>query len=220
MAGNWLTGFIIYSMKIEKVRILFTNIYYIQTGNTGFLIDSGYPLSEERFFKKINNLGKIDYLVLTHTHFDHSGNAIYLKKRGVKIVVHREEEKWLLDGETPRPPGVKGIGKTAIRFSALKSFKFPPVKPDIVVSNWLKMEDLLIVHTPGHTPGSVSIVMNNIAFCGDLIMNLTWRPFSHIPIFAHNMDEVKDSIKMLLDMGIEKFYPSHGRPVNFNNLKI
>lgn len=207
-------------MKIDTVRILFTNIFYLKLENRGILIDTGYPTSKKRFFKKISDFEKIDIVILTHTHFDHAGNASYLREKGSLVVVHEKEEKWLSRGETPKPPGTKYIGKTIMKFSALKDFKYPPVKPDIVISNITKIEDLLLIPTPGHTPGSISIVWNDVAFCGDLIMNLTWRPFSHIPIFAHNIEEVKESVRKLIKMGIKIFYPAHGKPVKAKELKI
>ncbi len=207
-------------MEIKKARILFTNIYYINTGNTGILIDSGYPVSEKKFMDKIKDFGKIDYLILTHTHFDHAGNAIHLKKLGTRIVVHLSEEDWLRKGETPRPPGTDSIGKTVMRFSSLKSFKFPGVQPDIVISGFTKIKDLTLVHTPGHTPGSITIIYKDMAFCGDLIMNLTFRPSTHLPVFAHDIDSVKKSVYMLIKMGIKTFYPAHGKPVTSENIRI
>ncbi len=207
-------------MKIESIRILFTNIFFIRTRNMCILIDTGYPLSKKRFFERIDPLCDINFVILTHTHFDHAGNAAYLKEKGSLIVVHQNEEDWLMRGETPKPPGIKYVGKTIMRFSALKSFKFPPVKPDIVIKEVTKIEDLVLVPTFGHTPGSISIVSGNMAFCGDLIMNLSWRPHSHLPIFAHDIEEVKKSIQKLIEMGVKTFYPAHGKPLKAEELKI
>ncbi len=207
-------------MEIKRARILFTNIFYIRLKGTGILIDSGNHVSEKSFLKKIKDFGKIDYLILTHTHFDHAGNAVYLKRYGTKVVVHTLEKEWLKKGETPKPPGIDGIGKLAIRFSGLKSFKFPKTEPDIIVEESKKIHDLLVLHTPGHTPGSLSVIYDNIAFCGDLIMNLTFRPVSHIPIFAHDLNMVRESVNKLREMGVKIFFPAHGRPVTIDNLRI
>ncbi len=207
-------------MEIKKARILFTNIFYIYINGVGILIDSGYPVSEKRFMEKIKNFGKIDYLILTHTHFDHAGNAIYLKRMGARIIVHAYEEDWLKRGETPRPPGTDIIGKTVMRFSSLRSFKFPEVEADIVITDTTKINGIKIVHTPGHTPGSVTVVYKDMAFCGDLIMNLTFRPSSHFPIFAHNIGLVKESVEKLKDMGVNMLYPAHGKPVALEDLKL
>ena len=205
-------------MKINRIRILFTNIFIINSKGKNILIDTGYPITKGHFLKKIKY--DIDFVILTHTHFDHSGNAIYLKERGSLIVVHENEKDWLLNGSTPPPPGVGTIGKNIMRFSFLKSFDFPPVEPDIVISDYREIAGLLVVHTPGHTPGSISVIYEDVAFCGDLIMNLSWRPSSHLPIFAHNIKKVKESIKKLIDMGVGTFYPAHGRPVSVERLKI
>jgi hydroxyacylglutathione hydrolase len=58
------------------------------------LIDSGPPRLWEVLKHKLNkrNLRKIDYLILTHTHFDHAGNATNIKGVfGARVIVHKNE---------------------------------------------------------------------------------------------------------------------------------
>lgn len=71
-----------------------------------------------------------------------------------------------------------------------------------------------IIHTPGHTAGSVSVVLETgEAFVGDLAMNkfpLGLGP--GLPIFAEDIQAVKESWKLLLEQGVEKVFPAHGKP--------
>ncbi|HAJ26940.1 MAG TPA: hypothetical protein DCG53_06795 [Syntrophus sp. (in: bacteria)] len=71
-----------------------------------------------------------------------------------------------------------------------------------------------IIYTPGHSMGSVSVLLDTgEAFVGDLAMNkfpLCLSP--GLPILAENMQQVKESWKMLLDKGVKTIYPAHGKP--------
>ena len=72
-----------------------------------------------------------------------------------------------------------------------------------------------IIHTPGHTPGSVSVLLDSgDAFVGCLIHNkapFVLRP--GLPIYAQDILQLKDSLKMLIDRGAKTLYPGHGNPV-------
>ncbi|MEA3435975.1 MAG: MBL fold metallo-hydrolase, partial [Thermodesulfobacteriota bacterium] len=96
---------------------------------------------------------------------------------------------------------------------------FPAAKVDII----LRDEDFSltgfgipgkIIYTPGHSPGSVSVLLETgDAFVGDLAMNsFPLRLSPGLPLFADDIQEVKDSLKLLLDKGATKIYPAHGKP--------
>jgi len=71
-----------------------------------------------------------------------------------------------------------------------------------------------IIPTPGHSMGSVSVLLETgDAFVGDLAMN--GFPMSigpGLPIFAEDLQKVKRSWQLLLEMGAKTVYPAHGKP--------
>jgi hydroxyacylglutathione hydrolase len=71
-----------------------------------------------------------------------------------------------------------------------------------------------IVHTPGHSPGSVSVLLpSGEAFVGDLAMNgppMCLRP--SFGIFADRPEQVPASWRRLVAMGARVAYPGHGNP--------
>ncbi|MBI5593241.1 MAG: hypothetical protein HY881_22500 [Deltaproteobacteria bacterium] len=71
-----------------------------------------------------------------------------------------------------------------------------------------------VISTPGHSPGSVSVVLDTgDAFVGDLAMNAFPMCLSpSLPIFAENIQKVKDSWKLIFDCGAKMIYPAHGNP--------
>jgi glyoxylase-like metal-dependent hydrolase (beta-lactamase superfamily II) len=71
-----------------------------------------------------------------------------------------------------------------------------------------------VIHTPGHSSGSVSILLKTgEAFVGDMAMNKFPLRFSPgLPIFAEDSVKLNESWKSLLDQGAKMIYPSHGEP--------
>ena len=71
-----------------------------------------------------------------------------------------------------------------------------------------------VIYTPGHTMGSVSILLETgDAFVGDLVMSgFPLRLNPGLPIFAEDIKRVKESIRKLLDRGVKTIYPAHGKP--------
>jgi len=94
----------------------------------------------------------------------------------------------------------------------------PPVKPDILIDEDMDLSkfgvDGKVIHTPGHTPGSVSVILPNGEFIvGDLVMQgmlRFWQP--NYPLFADNMFQLKESIKLILRKKPVKIYCTHGGP--------
>jgi glyoxylase-like metal-dependent hydrolase (beta-lactamase superfamily II) len=71
-----------------------------------------------------------------------------------------------------------------------------------------------IVYTPGHTTGSLSIVLDSgEAFVGDLAMNkFPLRHSPGLPTLADDIEIVKISWRYLLNLGVHTVYPGHGEP--------
>ncbi|MCD4684256.1 MAG: hypothetical protein K8R86_13305, partial [Bacteroidales bacterium] len=106
-----------------------------------------------------------------------------------------------------------------------KKFSIEPSEVDIVIGEEdYPLEEFgikgKIVFTPGHSPGSISVVLDSgDAFVGDMAMNglpLTIGP--SLPIFAEDMSTVKNSWMKLIDMGVKKIYPAHGKPFAIEKL--
>ena len=71
-----------------------------------------------------------------------------------------------------------------------------------------------IIHTPGHSPGSISVLLDTgDALVGDLAVNIP--PFHFKPgppIFIDDLQQIGESWKLLLDSGAKRIYPAHGKP--------
>lgn len=215
-----------------KITYNSTN-YYLEPCNNGFLlIDAGWYGKGKIFKKKLNLLGikpeQIKYILLTHHHHDHVAIIQELKMlTNAKLIVHEKQISYLETGVTNDRYirqynwGLWLIDKLTKPFV---KYKYPPISidnSDIIIDTDTNDSMLRsigvsgkIISTPGHSSDSISVLLDSgTAYVGDLAMNMSSMkligkiPF---PIEAEDFEQVKLSLKRLINFGGIRFYPSHG----------
>ena len=139
------------------------------------LIDSGTSTGGKKILEYVKtNLSKqpsdLKTIVLTHAHIDHiRGASAVQKATGAKVAIHDQDADFLSKKKKLPPPG----GATGIIFRLFSVFIQPKaVEPDIRLKENDKIgSSLVVVHTPGHTPGSITIYDQGrkLVFVGDAI---------------------------------------------------
>lgn len=170
------------------------------------LIDCG---GDTKFI--LNVLGKyinpkdLDYLILTHSHFDHAAAAGDLKELGCKILMHKDEYELL-----------KSQGFTSIFFN----IKFKPFKPDFELkgNEIIDLGNIVlkVIHTPGHSPGSICLYEEDKKwlFSGDTVF--AYGAFGRVDLPGGNPKALIDSIEKLSKLDVENLYPGHEDVVEGN----
>lgn len=211
--------------EVSRLTPARCNIYVVSRSGKSIIIDTGIQSDRARIKKAFERNGlKPDALILTHSHFDHAGNAAWLQKvYGTKIVVHTTEREALAAGDMPIPGGTYSITKrlTTVGRKMTSIFRYEGCSPDIVVDTFMDLSVLgfngYIMHTPGHSPGEMAIVIDDeVAFTGDSVIGTI--PGSPFPPFADDVEELMRSWKKLLDTGCHTFLPGHGKPVTREEL--
>jgi len=147
---------------------------YLVYGETITLIDTGVAGCEKQIFDYILSTGReaadISEIVLTHSHPDHIGAAWAIQEAtGCHIAAHVAEREWIEHVERQkceRPvPGFDTLVSGSVQVDRVLR-DGETTEPD-PIHGW----ELEVIHTPGHSPGSISIFMhgNGALFSGDAI---------------------------------------------------
>ncbi|MFP4415649.1 MAG: MBL fold metallo-hydrolase [Fibrobacterota bacterium] len=203
---------VIYSFQAGMCRV-----YLIKHKNIGYLIDTGSPGQQNRILEKMHQAGvdSLAMIILTHGHFDHYGSARALRdSTGASIAIHRADAQYMAEGKTPLPR-TKTWGILGKLFLPVAEMIYSPesTSADILLEDKQNLSTMglnaTIMHTPGHTPGSICIMLqDSLAFVGDLI---SARPTNHVQkYYAFDWEHVRKSFYRLKKSNPSIAFPGHG----------
>ncbi len=148
-------------LKTLTVGELGTNCYILgdEEKQQAMVIDPGGDFKIiETHIKKLKL--KIRYIVLTHGHIDHIGALSQLKKTtGAEILIHSKDSAMLRDPHQNLSV-FSGDSMVAGRADRLLG------EGDVIEFGTIKLE---VLHTPGHTPGGISLLTDKMIFTGDAL---------------------------------------------------
>jgi hydroxyacylglutathione hydrolase len=189
-------------IKRLVVGYLSANCYIVgpRSGGEGMVIDPGG--NEGEIIKGIDDSGlDIKIIVLTHGHSDHIAALRDVQDHtGAQVAIHVEDADFL-----------EGRGSFSSQFGI--SYKTPH-PPDRLLREEDEIEiggrSFTVVHTPGHTPGSICLLSDNLIFTGDTIfrrgIGTTLMPGSSR---RQLLESIHRRVMVLPDETI--IYPGHGR---------
>lgn len=210
------------STQIHCIGTALSCAYLIENGEGLYLVDAGGPGAERVILRKMRALGREDLrlIYLTHAHFDHYAGAGTLHRlTGAPVAIHRADASALAQGLT-EIGSARGFGKVMSAFLPLVMRALRPVgiKADILLEDGDDLSELglqgLVLHTPGHTQGSSSMLVQGdglegrAAFVGDLITS-NWGPRPQ-RFFAQDWDQVAESVRRVQELNPQWVYGGHG----------
>ena len=153
-------------MRIDEITVgmVQTRCYILGTdeGSECIVIDPG---DEAGRIRRAAGDRKIAAILLTHGHFDHIGAVGELMEADTKLVIHQLDAPMLGD-----PALNAGLGLLGRRITAPEPTD--RVKEgDVLEFAGLKVK---VLHTPGHTPGSVCYEIEGELFTGDTLFDYGW----------------------------------------------
>ena len=214
--------------EIYQLLSVRSNVFLVKSNQTTALIDTSISLNWNRLQRRIKKLGvtKIDYLFLSHTHFDHAGNAAKIKEKyGARVIVHHLEAENVTTGQNRLPVGTLYYSKMIIQIFETffkKNFGYQPCTPDLIWNHQPIFEnrelDWQIISTPGHSIGSMSLLVDHeIALVGDAMFGMSKN--SIFTPFAEDVPQLVATWGEFLKTPCSLFIPAHGWSISRTKLE-
>ena len=181
--------------------MLSTNCYLIEDEKSGeaAVIDPGAMTDELKTAVKNIGEGKLKYILLTHAHFDHILGVDEIKKlTGAQVAVHKGDVEMLSSSEL-----------SMASMLHVPAEQLP--KADVILENNDVIEfgslKFRVMHTPGHTKGSVCYICDDVIFSGD---TLFCGSCGRTDFSGGSEKEILKSLRRLYQLdGDYKVYPGH-----------
>lgn len=190
------------SLKLKSFSpaMVYANCYILTDDESGeaLVVDPGCYNQRFEAMLKAEGITRLRYILLTHGHFDHICGVGDLKADfGGEVVIHREDEACLYSKDE----------SLASRFH----FSQNEVKADIVLDGGEELDfgkyKIKVIHTPGHTKGSVCYALSDMLFSGDTLFKGT---VGRTDFPGGSFDEMTASMKKLSSLeGDYNVYPGH-----------
>jgi hydroxyacylglutathione hydrolase len=213
-------------LEIHSLSLGMVQAYLLAFDQDLILVDAGMPGYAGRVLRKMSSLGQGDLrlIYITHAHIDHYGSAAALRKAtNAPIAIHAADEYDISRGESPLgEPRGRGRIVGAMMPLVERLITLAPSKPDIILKDGDSLRDYgldaYVLHTPGHTMGSTSLIVEDrFAFVGDLL-STSGKPHAQ-RLFAQDWSVIEDSIDRVKSVRPEWIYTGHGRrPLSYEEL--
>ncbi|MEX0568999.1 MAG: MBL fold metallo-hydrolase [Candidatus Njordarchaeota archaeon] len=184
-------------MQVNKIVVgpLRTNCYCVFSGKEAIIIDPGG--NKEKILRYVEGYN-VRAIVATHGHFDHVLEVEQIKRETkAPFMMHQADidvmdifKEYFSGGEIPKPDKFVDEG-------------------DVIEVGEIK---LLVLHTPGHTPGSICIYdsKNKIVFTGDTLFK---GAFGRTDLPFSDPQKIFDSLRKIFRLFTDDYivYPGHGK---------
>ena len=205
-------------LTVHAIQLRMSSAYVIEMPAALVLVDAGSPGDARKLLTHLNAFeGKpLRLIYITHAHLDHYGAAAMVHQAtNAPVAVHADDASALEKGETHLGQ-VRGRGRISAALMPMANWLFPvePVTADLMLHDGQLLQEFgvpgYVLHTPGHTPGSTSFIVDGrLAFVGDLLSTNGKPRTQHL--YANDWDDIERSLQRLNALDLEWLYPGHGR---------
>ncbi|MCS6770029.1 MAG: MBL fold metallo-hydrolase [Candidatus Caldarchaeum sp.] len=186
--------------------------FLLPHGDSYILVDAGYPQTAKHLLKALDK-HRIQSILLTHLHIDHSGGAQAVKTAKSTTLIYHEREFQTISKLLGAKPWFTKVFKESglqVLEKFLEYARSIP-SPDEFAVDGLRFGEWRLIHTPGHTAGHMIVVGEEVGITGDLILqedtsNVAYIPFDNY----HPLTEYLKNLTRLTKMKLSLLATSHG----------
>jgi glyoxylase-like metal-dependent hydrolase (beta-lactamase superfamily II) len=216
--------------RIISIPLRISSAYVLQGEQGAILIDTGVRGEATRILRALHAAGvsnsAITLIAHTHSHSDHAGSTAELARiLDVPTALHAADMEMAARG-TNGPVRTRGL--TAKIMLPFVDLPFERYTPDVILHDGFSLApygvEAHVLHTPGHTPGSVTFVSAAGAVAGDVLMGgylggyvLPGTPGYHY--FVDSIEATDESIRRLAALETGPIYVGHGGPLQLKTIR-
>lgn len=205
--------------RVQPIKFGHANIYSIETDRGHILVDTGMPNKGKELDEKFDTAGvepaSVHLIILTHGHLDHVGSIAHAKKvTGGWVLCHRSYADALAAGTIEAAIAQNFLGRALNLMTGLMGSRFEGTPADIVIDDEYDLNEHgiagRIIHTPGHSPSSISIVLDNgEALVGDMVRDAGSGKIG-LGMFYQDRSLLLESLEKVASFDPATIYMSHG----------
>jgi len=207
---------------------------YLLLGRRPVLVDTGVANCADHILAALARDGHVprdlSLIVVTHGHLDHTGSVRELAERsGAPVAVHEADAAHVLGGTSAPVEGANWLGRRIAGFvkrqDEASAVSHAGVEPSILLRGGESLEEFgvdgRILHTPGHTAGSVSVLLDGgPALVGDLVQHRLLNRRAPMPsVFAVDPQQLLASIRAVVAQEPPSVYASHAAPFGLEQMR-
>jgi len=244
------TGARIYRIPVEAFPGFIAYCYVLLEAGVPTLIDTGSGIGDSTdqllagiaslkdTFNEPISVTDLKRIIITHGHIDHFGGVAFMREHtgGAQIAIHQLDRRVLTNYEERVIVATKDLRVYLERAGvteklrdnlmvmygfAKKQFKSVPV--DLSLDDGMVLDTMTFIHTPGHCPGQVCIILGDVLISADHILGKTTphqspESITHYTGLGHYLDALKTvsrigGLKLALGGHEEPIYDVYGRIV-------
>lgn len=197
----------------------YVNSYaFLEDDGSVTLVDTGLRFAPSRIVAALASIGRrpqdVARIVLTHAHVDHAGGARrMLEETGLPgVAIHADDADFLRTGTAPPTDATLPGGQLFARMPS-GGFKSASVAQVLRDGDVLPVAGgIQVIHTPGHTPGHVSLLhpASGVLITGDSLFNVRSRLSWSVSLFCTSFAQAKASAQRLADLDYSVVAFMHG----------
>lgn len=204
---------------VFELRLGYVNVHAVVTDDGVVLVDTGLPgrspIIERGLVEIGRSLGEVTTILVTHRHPDHIGSLAELRRRtGARVIAHAAEAPWITGHIPPSEPS----GRLA-RLLSRAIGTVEPTKIDqlITTDGSEPLPGFTALHTPGHTRGHVSYLLDRsggILFAGDAAGSRRGKVSAPPHPVTADPARAGESLARLADLEFDHAVFGHGKAVS------
>jgi glyoxylase-like metal-dependent hydrolase (beta-lactamase superfamily II) len=207
--------------NVHLIPNVIANPYLMIDSDGLTLIDAGIPGSEKKILKYIDSLGfapaDLKHILITHADYDHVGGLAALKNVcRARIYASKAEAEAIRVGRSSRQLKPEKLMLKMMYALANRYAKTTPVEVDHFLTGGQIFDEvlggLLVVDTPGHTPGHISFFAPNagILFAGDSMVSDDRGLYRSVIDNTWDHTQAVESVRKQVDLGASIVCTGHG----------